>query len=47
MSVETLEAIKQQTAVLTTQEKFVLANYLLKQAKEETEATKRQPYRNG
>ncbi len=35
MSVETLEAIKQQTAVLSRQEKFVLANYLLEQTKEE------------
>ena len=32
MSVEALDAIKKQMAVLTKQEKFVLANYLLEQA---------------
>ena len=37
MSVETLDSIKQQTAVLTSQEKFVLANYLLVQAKDSAE----------
>ena len=31
MSVETLDSIKKQMAVLTKQEKFVLANYLLEQ----------------
>lgn len=34
MSVETLDAIKKQTAGLTKPEKFVLANYLLEQSKE-------------
>jgi hypothetical protein len=33
MSVETLDSIKKQTAVLTKREKFVLANYLLEQTK--------------
>lgn len=37
MSVEMLDSIKQQTAVLTRQEKFVLANYLLEQTKESVE----------
>jgi hypothetical protein len=36
MSVETLDAIKKQTAGLTKPEKFVLANYLLEQTTEET-----------
>ncbi len=31
MSVEALDSIKKQTAILTKQEKFVLANYLLEQ----------------
>jgi Family of unknown function (DUF5678) len=37
MSVETLDAIKKQTAGLTKPEKFVLANYLLEQSKEKPE----------
>ncbi len=37
MSVETLDSIKKQMAVLTKQEKFALANYLLEQAKAEAE----------
>jgi len=37
MSAEALDSIKKQMAVLTKQEKFVLANYLLAQAKAETE----------
>ncbi len=37
MSVETLDSIKKQMAVLTKQEKFALANYLLAQANEEAE----------
>jgi Family of unknown function (DUF5678) len=37
MSVETLDAIKKQTAGLTKPEKFVLANYLLEQTKEKPE----------
>jgi len=37
MSAETLDSIKKQLAVLTRQEKFALANYLLEQAKEEKE----------
>ena len=37
MSIETLDSIKKQMAVLTKQEKFVLANYLLEQTKVETE----------
>ncbi len=38
MSVEVLDSIKKQTTVLTKQEKFVLANYLLEQAEERAEA---------
>ncbi len=34
MSVEVLDSIKKQMAVLTKQEKFVLANYLLEQTKD-------------
>ncbi len=34
MSVEALDSIKQQMAVLTKQEKFILANYLLEQTKD-------------
>lgn len=37
MSVETLDSIKKQTAVLTGKEKFDLANYLLEQAKDSFE----------
>ena len=37
MSVEVLDSIKKQTAVLTKREKFVLANYLLEQTKERAE----------
>ncbi len=37
MSAEMLDSIKKQVAVLTTQEKIVLANYLLEQTKEEAE----------
>ncbi len=37
MSVEALDSIKKQSAVLTKQEKFVLANYLLEQTKEKAE----------
>lgn len=37
MSVEVLNSIKEQTTVLTKQEKFVLANFLLEQTKESVE----------
>ena len=37
MSVEILDSIKKQTADLTTQEKIVLANYLLEQMKDTVE----------
>ncbi len=37
MSVEILDSIKKQTTALTKREKFVLANYLLEQAKEKAE----------
>jgi len=37
MSIEILDSIKKQLVVLTKQEKFVLANYLLEQAKDSVE----------
>lgn len=39
MSVEVLDSIKKQSSVLTNREKFVLANYLLEQAKEKPESS--------
>ena len=37
MSVEVLDSIKKQASILTRQEKFALANYLLEQTKQDNE----------